>query len=225
MKRFRLSRHYESMKRIVALLAFALPLAAQPLKVVTVSAPAVNFVFNPTGVITVSDKTSPVFAPGFLQSRTFQGASGAPAAGLYVYEYRIDLRNSVGITSIPFVSSMTVSFGPNVPLDFDKDGKPDDVFVITKGGLGNIGVASATRLNASEIKFVFNPPVAGGASAGKGDSTFFFGLVSKTHSANMGVVMTATPGGFLCPTASLPASKFAPGCPVAPPPAPPLKKP
>lgn len=154
-------------------------LFAQPLRVVNVQAPNVNFVFNPSGTIAVQDLSSKIWTNGFLQSRNFQGAAGAPAKGLYVYEYRVDLRNEVGITAIPFITSLTVDVGPNVQLDFNGDKKLDDVFVITKGGMGTIGLASATRMG-NFVTFTFASPVSGGASPGKGESSFFFGIVSKS---------------------------------------------
>ena len=71
-------------------------------------------------------------------------------AGKYVYEYRVDLRNSVGITAIGAITKIRVTFGPNVgTLDFNGDRKPDDVFVVTSGGLGNVGLASAVRAGSS----------------------------------------------------------------------------
>ena len=172
----------------VMALAFAPALFAQPLKVVTVNAPAVNYVFNPSGVVSVVDLSAPIWTSGFLQSRYYQAAAGAPAAGKYVYEYRIDLRNVVGITAIPYITSLTVPFGGNVKLDFNGDKMLDDVFVVTSGGLGNIGLQSAVR-SGSNITFTFNPNVAGGSAPGKGDSTFFFGVVSNFPKQN--VIATA----------------------------------
>jgi len=160
-------------------LVVAPALVAQPLTIVKVQAPNVNFVFNPSGTIVVQDLSSKIWTNGFLQSRSFRGAAGAPAKGLYVYEYRVDLRNEVGITAIPFITSLTVDVGPNVKLDFNGDKKLDDVFVITKGGMGTIGIASAVR-TGNVVKFTFSSPVGGGASPGKGDSSFFFGIVSKS---------------------------------------------
>lgn len=167
-------------KRVIVLMLWivAPALFAQPLTVVNVQAPNVNFVFNPSGSIPVQDLSSPIWKSGFLQSRNFQGAAGAPAAKLYVYEYRVDLRNVVGITAIPFITSLTVDIGPNVKLDFNGDKKADDVFVITKGGMGTIGIASAVR-SGNQVKFTFTSPVGGGSSPGKGESSFFFGIVSK----------------------------------------------
>lgn len=176
------------MKKLILALSFlalaAAPVMAQPLKVVTVNAPAVNYVFNPSGVVTVTDLSAPIWSSGFLQSRYYKSAPTSPAAGRYVYEYRIDLRNVVGVTAIPYITTLTINFGPNVKLDFNGDKSPDDVFVVTSGGLGNIGLLSAVR-SGSQIKFTFNPNVAGGSSPGKGDSTFFFGLVSNNPKTNV----------------------------------------
>src|SRR5256885_5640672 len=96
----------------VALLLLATAAAAQPLTVVHVSAPAINCVFNPTCKVTVQDLSAPIWTRGFLQSRNYRAAAGARAAGVYVYEYRIDLRDVAGITFIPQISTLTVNFGP-----------------------------------------------------------------------------------------------------------------
>lgn len=166
-------------KTLAALCFLAAPvLLAQPMRVVNVQAPNVNFVFNPSGTIVVQDLSAKIWTSGFLQSRNFQGAAGAPAKGLWVYEYRVDLRNEVGILAIPSIFSVTVDIGPNVPLDFNGDKKLDDVFVITMGGMGTIGLASAVR-TGNDVKLTFASPVDGGGSPGTGESSFFFGIVSK----------------------------------------------
>jgi hypothetical protein len=178
---------------LVLLLLVGPALLAQPLKVVTVGAPGVNTVFNPSGVIPVQDFSAPIWTKGFLQSRNFDGVAPAPAAGLHIYEYRIDLRNVVGVTFIPAITKLTVDFGPSVKLDYDKDGKLDDVFVVTKGGLGNVALASAVR-SVNTITFTFAAGgVGGGSSPGKGDSSFFFGLASKYPRKTINVTATAVP--------------------------------
>ena len=77
--------------------------AAAPLRVVNVAAPAINCVFNPSCTVSVQDSSDNIpmstGGTGFLQSRTFVGAPGAPAPWANVYEYRIDLRNAVGATA------------------------------------------------------------------------------------------------------------------------------
>lgn len=185
-------------KALTAVCLLAAPLlGAQTLRVVNVQAPNVNFVFDPSGTIVVQDLSSKIWKNGFLQSRNFQGAAGAPAKGLYAYLYRVDLRNEVGATVIPFITSLTLDVGPNVPLDFDGDRKPDDVFVITKGGMGTIGLASAVR-TGNQVRFTFASPVSGGGSPGKGQSSFFFGIVSRyprktvlaTAQNNMGAALS-----------------------------------
>jgi hypothetical protein len=184
------------MKRLIAALILVLAFTtacAAPLKVVNVSAPAINCVFDPSCAVTVTDTTAPIPIPAggsnFLQSRTFVGLPDAPADGLYAYEYRIDLRNAEGITYIPCLSSMTIDFGPVVnTLDYDGDGTPDHVYVVTGGGLGSIGLASAEK-DGNDVTFNFGPSVCAGGSPGTGQSTFFFGLVSTQPP---GQVVTAT---------------------------------
>ena len=76
---------------------------AQPLTVAEVNAPAVNCVFHPACTITVSDSVGFIPLPylaapktAFLQSRTFSGAAGTPAAGKAGYMYRISLTQAAG---------------------------------------------------------------------------------------------------------------------------------
>lgn len=156
---------------------------AAPLRVVNVSAPAINCVFNPPCTLAVNDTSDNILmstgGTGILKSRTFTGSPGAPADGLFAYEYRLDLRNAVGATAISCVDSMTINFGPVVSsLDFNSDRKSDQVFVVTSGGIGTIGIASAIQ-SGSNIRFNFTAPVCEGGAPGKGDSSFFWGLVSK----------------------------------------------
>ena len=158
---------------------------AGPLKVVNVSAPAINCVFNPTCTVTVNDTSDNITmstgGTGFLQSRTYKGAAGSPAAGLFAYEYRIDLRNAVGAVAISCIDWMTISFGPVVgSLNYGADAKPDQVFVVTGGGIGTIGIASAVQTGSS-IKFKFTSPVCEGGAPGKGDSSFSGAWFPRSH--------------------------------------------
>jgi hypothetical protein len=169
----------------VLLLCFMPNLAeAAALKVVNVGAPAINCVFNPSCTVTVNDTVDNIAmstgGTGFLQSRMYTGSAESPAAGLYAYEYRIDLRMAVGITAISCIDSMIISFGPVVStLNYGGDAKPDQVFVVSGGGIGTIGIASAFQ-KGSSIKFKFTSPICEGGSPGKGDSSFFWGLASNT---------------------------------------------
>src|SRR6266568_2453621 len=158
------------MKRLsLALLLCFTPFVvkAVPLKIVNVSAPAINCVFNPACTVTVNDTSDNVTlstgGTGFLQSRTYTGAPGSPAAGLFAYEYRLDLRNAVVINAISCIDALTISFGPVVgSLDYNGDLKPDQVFVVTGGGIGSIGLASATWIAPGRIIFKFSSPVCEG---------------------------------------------------------------
>src|SRR4051812_24913202 len=131
-----------------ALAMLASGVYAQPLKIVEVSAPAINCVFNATCKITVSDTTGtvllPTVAPGtaWLQSRTYPGQPGTPAAGLIGYEYRISLTQASGQADC--ILGLPITLAPQKPLPY-KDNTPADVFVTTAGGLGMIGLKSAER--------------------------------------------------------------------------------
>ena len=189
------------MKKLsLALLLCFTPFVVQavPLKVVNVSAPAINCVFNPGCTVTVNDTSDNVTlsagGTGFLQSRTYIGAPGSPAAGLFAYEYRIDLRNAVGALNIACIDWMTISFGPVVgSLNYGGDAKPDQVFVVTGGGIGTIGLASAIQ-TGSNIRFNFASPICEGGAPGKGDSSFFWGLVSKTQPKFVNATLHETGG-------------------------------
>ncbi len=168
---------------IAAAFAAAAPAAAGPLAVVTVAAPDINCVFNTTCKITVTDSGGDFAIPGMagtarLQSRTFNGAKGAPAAGKRGYMYRMNLTQAYGIVDIPCVNALKVDFGPIVKLQYNKAGGLDDVFVVTKGGLGTVGLASADQ-TGNVITFNFSKPVCAGGSPGKGDTSYFFGLTSN----------------------------------------------
>ena len=183
-----------------ALLLLISPLIAQAvtLKVVNVSAPAINCIFDSTCTLTVKDTSDNIVmstgGTGFLQSRTFKGAAGSPAAGLFGYEYRVDLRSAVGATAISCIDWMTISFGPVVStLNYGGDRKPDQVFVITNGGLGSVGIASAVQ-TGSNIKLKFTTPICEGSAPGKGDSSFFWGLTSKTQAKFVTAIMHETGG-------------------------------
>jgi hypothetical protein len=173
----------------------ALPPAVIMLNVVKVKAPDINCFFNTTCAVTVEDTSSPITiagakGSGFLQSRTYKGAPGSRAAGLYVYEYRVDLTGmSADGGKIPTFTSFRISFkDPVGAFDFNNDGKSgDQVFVTTEGGIGNVVPTSAVYDGAT-ITFTFsNPRLPAGSVSSKGQTSFFFGLVSKNPPRNVGV--------------------------------------
>ncbi len=176
--------------RILAAAAFAAgcltaisPAAATPLSIVNVGAPAVNCVFNTTCTVTVSDSVGNFTPPGDtagsrLQSRTYPGTAPAPAAGLMAYVYRVDMTAAKGLTALNCVSRLQLKFGPDVQLPYSPKGK-FDVFVVTSGGLGTVGLSSANAV-AGAIMFTFSSPVCPGATS------YFFGLASKSNTPKPG---------------------------------------
>lgn len=161
---------------------------AAPLKIVSVAAPAINCVFNTSCSVRVKDTKEDVplstGGKGVLQTRTFTGASGSPAEGLFAYQYRLDLTGAVG-TKPSCIDWISLSFGPVVStLNFDGAARPDHIFVITTGGSGSIGLASALQTRDT-IRFRFKSPVCSGTSAAKGASTYFWGLVSTSDPENI----------------------------------------
>ena len=183
----------------LALLLCLIPFAVEavPLRVVNVSAPAINCVFNPSCTVTVNDTSDNILmstgGTGFLHSRTYTGAPGAPAPWANVYEYRIDLRNAVGATAISCIDWMKFDFGEVASLDLNSDSRPDQVFVIIGGGIGTIGIASAIQ-TGNNIRFNFTSPICEGGAPGKGDSSFFWGLVSRASPKLVSATLHETGG-------------------------------
>jgi len=167
----------------VALLAAA-PLAqAASLTVVSVAAPDINCVYETDCTVTVTDSIGAIPIPNLvsgtarLQSRTFTGKPGAPAAGKTGYEYRVDLTTAITNAEFSCVTDLAVDFGAVTKLQYNNLGPLDDVFVITKGGLGTIGLLFAEQ-TGNVITFTFSQPVCAGYSPNTGQTTFFFGLTS-----------------------------------------------
>jgi hypothetical protein len=162
-----------------AMLASASFALGGPLTVVDVAAPPVNCVFQLNCIIPVNDFTAPVplpFTAGspFLQSRTFGGTLGTPAAGMFGYEYRLDLRSAAG--ALDCLLGLVVDFGPVALLPYTS-GSSAHVYVIKQGGLGSVGLKSAEQ-DGRVIIFEFDKPMCVGANTGLGQSTFFFGAAS-----------------------------------------------
>lgn len=190
------------------LLAWPQLAGAEVLGVVNVGFPAVNCVFNTTCTITVSDFVASIPVPGIagtarLQSRMFTGSAGAPAAGFHGYMYRVDLTDAGGILNIPCVQSLRVTFGPVASFQYNGAGALDQVFVATTGGVGTIGVSSATK-TGDDITFNFASPVCAGGSPGRGASSFFFGLASDRAPQAVTATVTQLGGGDLSVAARAP---------------------
>jgi len=145
------------------------------LKVVNVNAPAVNCVFNATCKITVSDTVgnltfTPLGGGARLQSRTFTAGPGTPGTGKTGYEYRVDLTQGAGFTDC--LVGLVVNFGPVAKLPYLPN-TPADVYVVTTGGLGSVGIKSA-ELDGNVITFTFDKYLCAGKTS------FFFGLAAAT---------------------------------------------
>lgn len=172
---------------------------AAPLTVVTVGAPAINCKFDTDCKITVNDSSANFTLPGtsgsaFLQSRTWPaGQAGTIGAGKTAYLYRLDLRNLVGLTAAPCVTRLKVRFGPVTALDYNADGQPDQVFVVTSGGIGTVAPSSVDK-TGNVITFNFATPVCSGSSPGHGDSSYFFGLASAQPPVAITAVVSHTLG-------------------------------
>jgi hypothetical protein len=191
---------------LIAIAAAATTAVASPLKIVDVSAPAVNCKFDPSCKTLVTDSVANFTLPGstgnaFLQSRTWPaGKPGTVGAGRYAYEYRLDLTQLTGLTALPCVTQLKLVFGPVVALDYDGNGTTEQVFVTTAGGLGSVK-PSAVDKTGNIVTFSFNPPVCAGSSPGHGQTSYFFGLASTRTDHPLTATVTSTLGGPL----SLPA--------------------
>jgi len=163
-----------------AVLCASAPAHSAALTVVEVNAPAINCVFNPTCTVTVTDSVStlqftPYGAGAFLQSRTYSGQPGTPAAGLIAYEYRLDFTQALGFTEC--VAGMVLDFGPVQKLTYPPN-QPAHAYVITQGGIGTVGIESAEQ-DGNVITFTFKTYLCAGAS------TQFFGMAAGKAPMNV----------------------------------------
>lgn len=160
---------------------------AAPLKIVNVGAPAISCVFSNECKVIVTDSIGTVplsgvsgqapwagYGPAVLQSRSFTGAKGTVAAGETAYQYRMVLSFAVGNVC---VNTLKLDVGPIKKHYFNFSGTLADVFVITTGGLGTIGLSSADQ-DGNVVTFRFDKPVCAGPTSEKGDTSFFFGFVA-----------------------------------------------
>ena len=172
---------------LVAVLLAAASADAGTLSIVDVHAPAVNCVFHLLCKVSVVDTVSDLPLPGLvgqarLQSRTLTGAVGTLGAGRTIYLYRVDLGQASG--SVDCLAGLVVNFGPVTKLPY-AHGADAEVFVITSGGLGTIGLKSAEQ-DGDVITFEFKELVCAGSAPGQGASTLFFGLAASTSPMMVG---------------------------------------
>src|SRR3954464_3132575 len=165
-----------------AIAALAIPCAAQAqlLKIVEVNAPKVNCVFQTDCNIPVTDSSSNISPPflaatgtAWVQSRTFAGEPGAPGAGTTGYEYRLSMTEASGAGCI---LGFNLNFGPHKPLPYATN-ELADVYVVTSGGLGTIGLKSAER-SGDAISFTLASPLCADGPPDFKKTTFFFGIAA-----------------------------------------------
>jgi hypothetical protein len=185
-----------------AIAALAIPCAAQAelLKVVEVNAPKVNCVFQTDCNLPVTDTSSNISlpflaAPGtaWVQSRTFAGEAGAPGAGTTGYEYRLSMTEASGAGCI---LGFNLNFGPHKQLPYANNALAD-VYIITTGGLGTIGLKSAERIG-DMIAFTLASPLCADGPPDVKKTTFFFGLAAPAAPMHVGgsVYGIGEPGFF-----------------------------
>jgi len=177
---------------IAAAAALSAPVSAHAadLTVVNVGAPAVNCVFNSSCTVVVTDsvgtlESTPLGSGAFLQSRTYPGEPGTPGAGTTAYEYRVDLTQATGYTEC--LAGVVVNFGPVVKLTYPPN-QPAQVYVITQGGLGSVGIQSAEQ-DGDVITFTFSGYLCAG------QTSYFFGMAAAKGPQSA----TATLFGFGSP--------------------------
>lgn len=144
---------------------------------------------------------------GFLQSQTWpRGESGTLGAGLYVYEYQVDLRDLVGSGNPVCVDDVTLDFGPIVPLDYNGDSSLEQAYIITSGGAGSIAPTSLEQTGSSlTIHFPaalcsdFNP------TQDNGVSSFTIGLASPFRNQEVTAVVNHNQGDPLSLAVQAPA--------------------
>jgi hypothetical protein len=131
--------------------------------------------------VTVNDSVGAIpVVGGRLQSRTYGGAAGSAASGLTAYVYRVDLTSAVGITARDCIDRLAVKFAQLESLDFNGDRRREQVFVVTRGGLGTTGLASADK-TGDAVTFRLQSPVCQGSAPGRGATSVFFGVVSSSQ--------------------------------------------
>lgn len=172
---------------------------AAALTVVSVSAPDINCVFNITCHVTATD-TVKAFPPatGYsgkprLFTRTIEGAPGSPADGLTGYLYRVDFTKAQAEADINCVVWLKLKFGPVSQLNYDGSGNAD-VFVITTGGLGSVGVSSADK-SGDNVTITFTEPVCPKNGVPPGQSSFWVGLAAPGAPVSSAAKAQLTFGG------------------------------
>jgi len=202
--------HISGKIAFAALAVFALGISTQagaaPLTVVNVDSSDVTCTFDLSCTVVVTD-TAGGYPPssGYsghpkLWTRTFVGGAGSQADGLTAFEYQADFTHAHAQTDINCAVDVTVRTGPITQLNYDGSGNAD-VYVITSGSLGTIGLSSAVRSGA-HVTFTFTTPVCPKNGTAPGQLSFYFGFASPNSPMRGHAQSSLTFGGG---TVSVPA--------------------
>jgi hypothetical protein len=158
---------------------------AAPLSVVDVAAAEIDCVFEPgCAAVTPQIYFDSITVPGMtgtaqLRSQTFAGKPGTAAEGKTAYEYQVEMTKAAAVGDFACVTDLHVDFGAVTGLHYESGGTAGDVFVIAKGGLGTIGLASAVQ-DGDVVTFTFERPVCAAGASTPGQVSSLFGLASSS---------------------------------------------
>lgn len=179
----------------IALVLNAVGAGAAPLEIAQVKAPEIACVLASDCSLSVEEATA-TFALGttsdsaLLHSAVWQPEPATSASGIRGYVYRLDLTAAAGPIAQPCVTRLVLEFGPITPLDYDGDGDPDRVFVVTTDDTRLIEPSAAGREGTSVVLHFARGVCAGASSVWVGlaspnapveASAFVRDSVGQTH--------------------------------------------
>ena len=171
---------------------------AGPLKMLNVSTPQFNCLFDTNCVLHSVDTTSTIHfngatgLPGLLTTRTWEGAIGTTLGGKFAYGYHIDLARVMEANTNSYIDTLKVNATSLVPFTF-AGSVSNMVWVITNSA-GTVAPSSAMLIGPSLI-FRFVPPLHVATPGVKGQATLFFGVVSSMPSTNSLATITGAQAG------------------------------
>jgi hypothetical protein len=175
------------LRNTLGMAAFLLALMPQgalagSLTIANVSAQNIVCVFNPSCRVNASESAVYIklfgnAGQGRVQSRIFAGVPSFQSAGMTAFLYRVDMTQTMALGTANCVERMVLDAGPVAALPYSPSGAAE-VFVISSGGPGKVGLKSATQ-NAGRITFTFAKPICPNEGSRPGTDSFFFGFASR----------------------------------------------
>jgi hypothetical protein len=107
-----------------------------------------------------------------VHTRTIPGGDLSRGAGKVAFLYRVNLTAALGGRC---VNALKLPFGTIEKMPYTERGPYADLFVVTSGSLGSIGLSGAER-SGNNVVVTFSKPICAGARPGEGESSLFFGL-------------------------------------------------